>query len=158
MGGEFAQGREWNHDAGLDWHLLDVEWHAGVHRLVRDLNRLYCSTPALYELDCQAEGFQWIDASDAENSILTFLRKGEKNTPPVVVACNLTPLARYNYRIGVPKPGLYAERLNTDAAMYGGSNVGNVGGAYSQAMPWLGQPYSMLITIPPLATVICELE
>ncbi len=158
MGGEFAQGREWNHDAGLDWHLLDVEWHAGVHRLIRDLNRLYCSTPALYELDCQAEGFQWIDASDAENSILTFLRKGEKNTPPVVVACNLTPLARYNYRIGVPKPGFYAERLNTDAAMYGGSNVGNVGGAYSQAMAWLGQPYSMLITIPPLATVVFELE
>jgi 1,4-alpha-glucan branching enzyme len=159
MGGEFAQGREWNYDTGLDWYLLEVDWHAKVQRLVSDLNHLYCSTPALYLYDCEAQGFQWINANDSENSVYSFLRLGDpKTTPPVVVVCNFTPVIRQNYRIGLPKPGFYSERLNTDADCYGGSNTGNFGGAYSQAMPWLGQPYSMVITLPPLATVIFELE
>jgi 1,4-alpha-glucan branching enzyme len=159
MGGEFAQGREWNYDTGLDWYLLEVDWHAKIQCLVRDLNHLYGSTPALYLYDCEAQGFQWINANDSENSVYSFLRLGDpKTTPPVVVVCNFTPVIRQNYRVGLPKPGFYSERLNTDADCYGGSNVGNFGGAYSQAMPWLGQPYSMVITLPPLATVIFELE
>ncbi len=157
MGGEFGQGREWNHDTGLDWHLLDIDWHAGVQRLVRDLNHLYRNLPALHQYDCEPQGFTWIQADDAESSIYAYLRQGDPTTAPVVVVCNFAPVARYGYRLGVPQPGFYAERLNTDATLYGGSNVGNAGGAYSQAMPWLGQPYSILATVPPLATVVFEL-
>ncbi len=158
MGGEFAQGREWNFDAGLDWHLLDIHWHAGMQRLVRDLNHLYRTLPALHKYDCEPQGFGWIQPHDAAYSVLAYLRKGDAADPLVVVACNFTPVLRSGYRIGVPRPGYYAERLNTDAEIYGGGNVGNMGGVYTQAKPWLEQPYSIVVQVPPLATVIFELS
>ncbi len=158
MGGEFGQGREWNCDAGLEWELLDIDWHVGVQRLVRDLNRLYRTLPALHKFDCDPRGFGWIQPDDAESSIYAYLRQGDVDDPPVVVVCNFAPLVRQEYRLGVPRPGFYAERLNTDAEIYCGSNVGNIGGAYTQAKPWLGQPYSMVIAVPPLATVVFELS
>jgi 1,4-alpha-glucan branching enzyme len=159
MGGEFAQGHEWNFDAGLDWHLLDIHWHAGVQRLVGDLNRLYQTRPALHQADCDSQGFAWIQSDDAESSIYAYLRRAaDPAIAPLVVVCNFTPLVRQQYRLGVPKPGFYAEILNTDAETYGGSNVSNRGGVHTQALPWLGQPYSLTVTVPPLATVIFELS
>jgi len=158
MGGEFGQGREWNCDAGLEWELLDIDWHVGIQRLVRDLNRLYRTLPALHKFDCDPRGFDWIQPDDAESSIYAYLRQGDVDDPPVVVVCNFAPLVRQEYRLGVPRPGFYAERLNTDAEIYCGSNVGNIGGVYTQAKPWLGQPYSIIIAVPPLATVVFELS
>ncbi|MEE4378740.1 MAG: 1,4-alpha-glucan branching protein GlgB [Candidatus Competibacteraceae bacterium] len=156
MGCEFAQGREWNHDAGLEWHLLDTHFHAGVQQLVRDLNRLYLNLPALHERDCESEGFLWIQADDSENSVFSFLRLGGEDATPVVVACNMTPNVRSGYRIGVPTAGFYTELLNTDAEIYAGSNVGNGGGVQTEPMPWLGQPHSLFVTLPPLGTVIFQ--
>ncbi|WP_374301915.1 1,4-alpha-glucan branching protein GlgB, partial [Paracoccus sp. (in: a-proteobacteria)] len=116
MGGEFAQDREWNHDQSLDWHLLDDPLNAGMQRLVRDLNGLYRDQPALHRLDCDPEGFEWIDASDAEQSVLVYMRKSDDGSPPVVILCNLTPQVHREYRIGLPRPGGWREVLNTDAA------------------------------------------
>jgi 1,4-alpha-glucan branching enzyme len=157
MGGEFAQEREWNHDASLDWHLLDDPAHAGVRRLVRDLNRLYRSTPALHQLDVDAAGFEWIVAGDAEHSVLAFLRRGRDRGACVLVVCNFTPTVRQAWRIGVPEPGVYAERLNTDSSHYGGSNVGApFAEVTAEAVPCHGRPWSIGLTLPPLATVILE--
>ncbi|AZB64194.1 1,4-alpha-glucan branching protein GlgB [Cereibacter sphaeroides] len=152
MGGEFAQEREWNHDASLDWHLLDDPSHAGMKRLVADLNREYRKRPALHRMDCDPEGFEWIDAGDSENSVLSFLRKapGEK---PVLAVCNLTPVVRSDYRIGVPEGGEWREILNSDAAIYGGSDVGNPGGLQAEEVSWHGRPASLRLTLPPLATI-----
>jgi 1,4-alpha-glucan branching enzyme len=154
MGGEFAQEREWNHDLSLDWHLLADAAHAGVQRLVRDLNTLYRATPALHALDCEAEGFEWIDSNDSANSVLSFLRKAGPRDPTAVVVCNFTPVPRPDYRIGVPRHGYYREAFNSDAAMYGGSNVGNGGGVASEPVPWHGRPYSISVTLPPLGGLI----
>src|SRR5262249_23222311 len=142
MGAEFAQEREWNHDTSLDWHLLADPMHEGVGRLVRDLNALYRGTAALHARDCEAEGFEWIDANDGANSVLSFLRHGGPDSAAphgaaaqgavAVVVCNFTPVPRHGYRIGVPRPGYYREALNSDAAMYGGSNVGNGGGVMAE--------------------------
>jgi 1,4-alpha-glucan branching enzyme len=115
MGCEFAQEREWNHDQSLDWHLLDDPMHRGVQRLVADLNRLYRDRPALHRLDCDPEGFEWIDASDAAQSVIVYMRKSDDGAPPVVVVCNLTPIVRSDYRIGVPQGGAWRELLNSDA-------------------------------------------
>ena len=158
MGGEFAQGREWNHDQGLDWHLLDIPWHSGVQKLVRDLNRLYRELPALHQRDCEAGGFQWIKANDSDESVFAYLRAGDPLTSPVVVICNFTPVLRQHYRVGVPENGFYRERINTDSGVYGGSNQGNDGGVKSEALPWDGMGHSITITLPPLATVIFELS
>ncbi|TQV80059.1 1,4-alpha-glucan branching protein GlgB [Exilibacterium tricleocarpae] len=158
MGGEFAQGREWNHEASLDWHLLDIPLHAGVQRLVRDLNHLYRRTPALYQCDCESCGFAWLDHLDAESSIFAYLRFGYEGSAPVAVISNFTPVPRHGYRLGVPAAGYYAERLNTDAAVYGGSDLGNAGGLHAEPLPWQGQPQSLLITVPPLATLVFELQ
>ena len=158
MGGEFGQGREWNHDQGLDWHLLDVHWHEGVRRLVSDLNALYKDLPALHQRDCEAGGFQWIKANDADESVFVFLRRGDPVSAPVVVVCNFTPILRENYQVGVPDEGFYSERLNTDAGVYGGSNQGNSGGIGSVSTSWDGMPHSISITLPPLSTVIFELS
>ncbi len=156
MGCEFAQGREWNHDTGLDWNLLDVHWHAGIQQLVRDLNWFYRNTKALHETDCYATGFEWLKVDETKLSILAFLRRGLADSRTVVVVCNFTPVPRINYRIGVPAEGFYTERLNTDAAIYGGSNVGNSGGVQSQHVSWEDRPHSIEMVIPPLATVIFE--
>ena len=154
MGCEFAQEREWNHDHSLDWHLLQDPAHAGVQRLVRDLNTLYRATPALYQQDFVPEGFDWIDHSDAAQSVLSFVRHGLDANNFTLVVCNFTPQVQQAYRLGVPKPGRYTEVLNTDSTHYGGSNVGTpMGAATAEPTPWHGKPCSVLLTIPPLSTV-----
>ncbi len=160
MGGEFAQGREWNHDTGLEWDLLEIHWHKGVQRLVRDLNRLYSSMPALHERDCEAEGFEWIEANDTEQSVLAFVRNGKTGSPPVVIVCNFTPEPRHGYRIGVPASGIYIERLNTDMPEYAGSGIdsGVGNGICSEAITSQNRPHSILLTLPPLATMVLELS
>ena len=154
MGSEFGQGREWNHDQSLDWHLLDIHWHRGVKDLIRDLNRLYRDTPALHERDCEAEGFRWIKGNAAEESTLVYARFGHAEGSAAVTVCNFTPVPRHGYRIGLPRGGAWREALNTDAALYGGANIGNGGTIVAEGMPWDGQPFSALITVPPLATVV----
>lgn len=156
MGGEFAQEREWNHDRGLDWFVTELEEHRGVQTLVRDLNRLYRELPALHRLDCQQEGFEWLEGADSENSVLAFVRKDEDGNM-VAVVCNFTPIVREGYRLGVPAAGWWAERMNTDAACYGGSNVGNGGGRHSEEVPAHGRQQSLVLTLPPLATMMFQL-
>ncbi len=158
MGGEFAQEREWTHDESLDWHLLADPMHAGVQSLVRDLNRLYRTQPALHAHDCDGAGFAWIDCNDRDNSVFSFLRQGETADDIVVCVCNFTPVPRLGYRLGVPLPGLYRELLNTDAALYGGSNLGNAGAIVAEAVPWHGRPCSLRLTVPPLACLLLRPE
>jgi 1,4-alpha-glucan branching enzyme len=152
MGGELGQGREWNHDTSLDWHLLDDPAHQGIQRWVRDLNTLYRAEPALHERDCDPAGFQWIDPHDAEHSTVAWLRRG--SAPDVIlVACNFTPVPRHNHRLGVPWAGTWQEILNGDAPLYGGSGQGNLGWAEATPVRSHGQPYSIVVTLPPLAVV-----
>ncbi|NND00224.1 MAG: 1,4-alpha-glucan branching protein GlgB, partial [Gammaproteobacteria bacterium] len=158
MGCEFAQRQEWNHDQSLDWHLLDQAPHAGIQSLVHDLNQAYRRIPALHQLDCDASGFEWVDIDNHEQSVLAFLRKGTDDTSPALVVVNLTPMVHENYRIGLNQPGKYLERLNTDSERYGGSNVGNLGGLQTVAEPFGDRPFHLSMTIPPLATVILELQ
>jgi 1,4-alpha-glucan branching enzyme len=158
MGAEIAQENEWNHDSSLDWHLVTNPDHAGVLRLVRDLNALYRELPALHVLDCEAEGFQWIDSNDNENSVLSFIRRGGPDDAPVIVVCNFTPVPRQGYRIGAPQQGFYREALNSDADVFGGSNIGNGGGVQAEAVPWHGQPFSLMLTLPPLGGLILVLD
>jgi 1,4-alpha-glucan branching enzyme len=154
MGGEFAQEREWNHDRDLDWHLLDDTLHSGVQMLVRDLNQLYRSTPALHQLDGESSGFQWVDAADTEQSVLTFLRRGRQPGQVALVVCNFTPVPRAGYRVGVPLAGRWVERINSDAKVYGGSGMGNLGGVHSEPTPCHGRADSISLVLPPLATTI----
>ncbi|MEW6982410.1 1,4-alpha-glucan branching protein GlgB [Colwelliaceae bacterium 6471] len=158
MGCEFAQGKEWDHDHELDWHQLNIHWHSGVKQWVKDLNHLYRHTPALYEKDCHADGFSWIDHDNASQSIFTFIRYGNDKSKPVVVICNFTPQHHDNFKIGVPEAGHYHEKLNSDAKIYGGSDQGNHGGATSIDSPWQNQPHHINIIVPPLSTVIFSLE
>ena len=153
MGQEFGQGAEWNYQQSLDWHLLEVGWHKGVQQLVKDLNRAYRELPALHQRDCDGSGFSWVDANDAEQSVFSWLRYGDGAAPPVLVVSNFTPVPRESYRIGLPAPGRWRERLNTDAAIYGGSGMGNLGSVEALAEPWHGQPCSAVLTLPPLATL-----
>ncbi len=154
MGDEIAQEREWNSEISLDWHLLDDPMHRGVQHLVRDLNRVYRSSSALYERDCEEGGFSWIDANDTEQSIISYLRHGNKDNDLVAVVCNFTPVVRNGYRIGVPKDGYYQEALNSDAEKYGGGNVGSLGGVAADQMSMHGRPYSLSINVPPFAAVV----
>jgi 1,4-alpha-glucan branching enzyme len=157
MGCEFGQEREWNHDQSLDWHLLDSPMHAGVQRLMRDLNHLYKVTPALYQQDFVAAGFEWIEHNDAERSVISFIRRGHDDQTYIVVVSNFTPISQKGYRLGVPQAGSYRERINTDSAYYGGSNVGTpLGVATAQSVPWHGKSHSVLLDLPPLATVMFE--
>ncbi|HEY9461231.1 MAG TPA: 1,4-alpha-glucan branching protein GlgB, partial [Paralcaligenes sp.] len=156
MGGELAQEHEWNHDAQLDWPALRDPMHSGVQSLVRDLNALYADLPALYGSDAVPAGFQWVIGDDQNNSVFAFLRL--YGTCVALVVCNMTPVPRIAYRIGVPRAGRWIERLNTDAAMYGGSNMGNAGSSPSQELPAHGQPYSLSLVLPPLATLIFSAE
>ncbi|MGH7833863.1 MAG: 1,4-alpha-glucan branching protein GlgB [Candidatus Binatia bacterium] len=153
MGGEFGQWREWVHDAGLEWELLEHFPHNGLMRCAADLSRLYRSEPALHELDCQPGGFEWIDCNDAAASVITFIRRSKSNQDVVLVACNFTPAARLNYRVGAPCPGMWREILNTDAVEYGGSGQGNMGGAEASPVPSHGRPFSLDLTLPPLAAL-----
>jgi len=158
MGNEIAQWDEWNHDSSLDWHLLDQPLHHGMQNLIRDLNALYTSTPALYQLDCKPEGFDWVEGGAADESLLVWLRLGNDKTPPVLVVSNFTPVERVSRRIGVPEAGLWCEKLNTDSSHYGGGDRGNLGGVSSQRVPASGRDHSIEITVPPLATLFFELE
>ncbi|BCA53205.1 1,4-alpha-glucan branching enzyme [Nitrospira sp. KM1] len=158
MGGEFGQWREWNHDSSLDWHLLALPSHAGLQRLVRDLNRLYREEPALHEIDHEWTGFQWLDFHDAAHSILAFLRKGKQPHRTMLCVCNFTPVPRYDYRIGVPHEGYYREMINTDASIYGGGNIGNGGGLQAHGVPSHGLPASLSLTIPPLSVLLLKAE
>jgi len=162
MGGEIGQWNEWDHERGLDWELLEYPQHAGLQRWVADLNRLYRDDPALHQLDFDSAGFRWIDCSDADQSVLSLLRLSRANDEDsgrehaVLVACNFTPVPRHNYRVGVPWGGSWRERLNSDAAIYGGSGVGNQGEAEAVPMSYHGQPFSLSLTLPPLSVVFFE--
>jgi len=159
MGGEFAQGREWNFDASLDWHLLDDKngWHHGVQSVVRDLNFCYQQNRPLHALDFEPQGFEWLVVDDHENSVFAFIRRDEQGNELLVVS-NFTPVIRYDYRIGVNQAGHYREILNTDAECYRGSNVGNLGGVDSQPHHSHHREHSLLLTLPPLATIYLRRE
>lgn len=158
MGCEIAQPREWNHDAEIDWSLLGDPAHAGIQRLVRDLNRLYTAEPALYRRDAEPEGFRWLIGDDRANSVFAFLRRGAEGDAPILVVCNMTPVPRHGYRIGVPRPGRWREIANTDSRFYGGSDLGNDGAVVAHDQPSHSEAQSVLLTLPPLATVMLRAE
>jgi 1,4-alpha-glucan branching enzyme len=153
MGDELAQWREWNHDESIDWHLLQWHDHQGVLRLVCDLNRLYRAEPSLHEVDFDWHGYEWLELHDWENSVLAFLRRAKNQDDSMVVVCNFTPVIRDYYRIGVPSGGYYREVMNTDAEYYGGSNVGNQGGAWAVPEPYAGRSFQLSLRLPPLAAI-----
>ena len=153
MGDEFGQWREWNHDGSLDWHLLAEPMHAGLSRWVRDLNTLYRGSPELHELDASPEGFAWVHADDSEQSVLSLIRKGHSTHDLILFVANFTPIPRHNYRVGVPRVGHWREILNSDAPIYGGSGMGNIGGASTTPVRAHGQGQSLNLTLPPLAIV-----
>jgi 1,4-alpha-glucan branching enzyme len=154
MGGELAQPDEWNHAAALPWHLLGDPAHAGVSAWVRDLNTLLAATPSLFRNDASPEGFSWSVVDDREHSTCAFCRYGTGEDAPALVVSNFTPIPRPGYRVGVPRAGVWAERLNSDSALYGGSNMGNAGGVPTEDVPAHGHAQSIVITLPPLATLI----
>ncbi len=156
MGQEFAQGPEWNHNAQLDWDAAGRDLHKGVQRLVRDLNTLYRAEPALHVRDCEPEGFQWIDAGDADRSVFSWVRRGGPDDPPIAVICNLTPVERPDMIVGLPLAGAWEEVLNTDAEIYGGGNRGNLGRIEATDAGAQGQPASAPVTLPPLGTVMLK--
>lgn len=158
MGGEFAQGEEWNHDKSLDWHLLNHDFQHGVQSLVRDLNRVYREVPALHRFDCKPEGFEWIEANAHADSVFAWIRRGEEGDAPVLVICNMTPVERENYRIGVPHRGRWLEILNTDASAYAGEGRGNMGAAETEDVPFHGRDVSLSVFLPPLSTLYFQLE
>jgi len=158
MGGEWGQRREWAHDESLDWHLLDQPLHRGMRQWVCDLNRLYRSEPALHQQDSDPLGFEWVDCNDSEQSVLAFQRRARTTNASVLVACNLTPVVRHDYRVGVPWGGYWTEVLNSDGSAYGGSNVGNQGGQSALPIACHGRYFSLSLTLPPLAVVFFKSE
>jgi 1,4-alpha-glucan branching enzyme len=150
MGSELAQWREWNAETSLDWHLLEEADHQGVQSLVRDLNRVYRETPALWEIDFDPSGFRWLEPNDAAANVLAFARIGNDPKKPLVCVGNLSPVPRYGYRLGLPLRGRWREALNTDSVYYGGTGEGNLGEVKAEAVPWHDQPFSALLTLPPL--------
>jgi 1,4-alpha-glucan branching enzyme len=153
MGGEFGQRNEWSHDGSLDWDLLQYPSHSGIQKWLSDLNHFYRGEPALHELDCDPAGFEWIDCGDADSSIVSLLRKGKSTATLVLAVCNFTPVPRDNYGIGAPRGGFWREVLNSDGVEYGGSGIGNSGGLGAATKPLHGRPYSLTLTLPPLAVV-----
>jgi 1,4-alpha-glucan branching enzyme len=153
MGGELAEWDEWNDGGSLHWNLLEYAEHQGVHALVRDLNRVYRDTPALWEVDFEPAGFRWLEANDASGNVLAFARLDAKGERPLVCVLNLSPVPRYDYRVGMPVSGRWREALNSDSPYYGGSGVGNLGAVEAAAVPWHDQPFSALLTLPPLGAV-----
>ena len=156
MGMEFGHGREWNYDHSLDWHLLDHPLQRGIQRFVQDLNRAYAAEPALHQIDFEPAGFEWIDCNDSENSVLSFVRRGRDPNDLLVALINFTPVPRDGYRIGVPYAGAYTELLNSDAEVYGGSNRGNGGVVFSEAIASHGHPQSLYLNLPPLAFLLLK--
>jgi 1,4-alpha-glucan branching enzyme len=153
MGSEWGQRAEWDADQSLDWFLLEQPLHRGMQQLVRDLNRVYRGEPALFERDFEPSGFRWIDASNADANVIAFARFSAAGTRHLVCVCNLSPVPRFGYRLGMPAGGAYREVLNTDSEFYGGSNLGSLGLILSEPTAWHGLPYSAAVTLPPLATV-----
>lgn len=158
MGAEIGQWSEWSEARSLDWHLLNYPTHTQLQQWVRDLNGLYKEQPALYQQDFEPAGFEWIEANDADQSVFTYIRYAHDRSDFVVVACNFTPVVRENYRVGVPEPGYYRELLNSDAEMYGGSNVGNAGGRHTEYWRWHDYDHSLNLTLPPLAILILKIQ
>jgi 1,4-alpha-glucan branching enzyme len=154
MGDELAQFGEWDHDGSLEWWRLEDAGAEGVRRWIEDLNRIYRNTPALFERDCAPGGFEWVDANDSAQSTLAFLRRGERSDIPVLVVANFTPVPRHNHRVGVPEGGLWEEMMNSDAALYGGSGQGNLGGVEATPVPSHGRPWSLNLVLPPLAMLL----
>jgi len=158
MGGEFGQRSEWAHEGSLEWHLLQHPEHEGLRRWVSDLNRLYRSEPALYQVDFDKSGFEWVDCNDSEQSVLTFLRRPSGNGASVLVVCNFTPVPRTNYIVGVPEGGYWREIANSDATLYSGSGMGNLGGVDSAPVSVHGRYHSLVLTLPPLSTLMFKNE
>ena len=156
MGGDIGQWDEWNHDAPVDWHLLEYEPHQGINRWMQDLTRLYRTEPSLYEVDFHYSGFEWIDFQDSASSVIAFERKSKDGRESVVLAFNYTPVPRFGYRIGVPEGGTYREVLNSDSSIYGGSNVGNLGEVYAESSPHHGRNFSLSLTLPPLGVLFLK--
>ncbi|MCB4756212.1 MAG: 1,4-alpha-glucan branching protein GlgB [Elusimicrobia bacterium] len=156
MGCEFGQWGEWDHDQSLDWHLLDYDLHRGLLHWVRDLNRLYRDTPALYEVDGHSPGYEWVDCNDSDQSVITYMRWGKDRRSAVLAVCNFTPMPRHHYKVGAAFPGFWREIINSDAQMYGGGNFGNFGGVWAQNEWWHGKPHTLYITLPPLSIVVLE--
>ena len=157
MGNEFGQGREWNVNASLDWHLLHSHWHQGIKLACHDLNHLYANLSALHDLDFQPQGFDWIDCQDADQSVLSYIRRARDGSF-VLILLNFTPVPRENYRLGVPKAGEYAEIFNSDAQYYGGSNISNGTAIRTEQISWMGHENSIQITVPPLSGVILQIK
>jgi 1,4-alpha-glucan branching enzyme len=157
QGGEFGMHNEWYSKRSIDWHILDDEddayHHRGLQNLVRDLNRLYRREPSLWEFDFEQRGFSWIDHTDHDNSVVSFMRHGSDPDNFIVFACNFTPVVRRGYRIGVPRAGRYEEAINSDAVEYGGAGFGNNGGVQSTGIAWHNQPDSVVLALPPLAVI-----
>jgi 1,4-alpha-glucan branching enzyme len=158
MGGEFGQWSEWYHKRELDWELLEENMHSALQKWVSDLNHLYAREKALHEMDENPGGFEWLDPDDSDNCVVSFLRRGKEKDEFYVVISNFTPVVRHAYRIGVPEAGLYREVLNSDSDLYGGSNVGNLGGVEAEPVSSHGKPHSLLLTLPPLATLFLKRE
>jgi 1,4-alpha-glucan branching enzyme len=156
MGSEFGQKREWQHEESLEWHVLQYPLHAGMQRWIEDLNRFYREHSALYQEDFAAKGFEWIDCGDHENSVLTYLRHGHDPNDMLLVVCNFTPVPRENYAVGVPRGGWWAECLNSDAPLYGGGGVGNMGGVEASPVAAHGRFHSLRLTLPPLAVLVLK--
>jgi 1,4-alpha-glucan branching enzyme len=156
MGSELGQWREWNHDASLDWHLIQDPAHAGLMRYVQVLNYVYSAEPALYQGDFDPTGFHWIDANDNENSVISFVRYAADRRDFIVAVMNFTPVPRADYRLGVPEPGYYHEIVNSDSALFGGSNVGNEGGVSADAVASHGFEQSLRLTLPPLSCLLLK--
>jgi 1,4-alpha-glucan branching enzyme len=158
MGCDIGDYNEWNHNASVPWQILQFPLHAGLQLCIRELNRLYRAEPALYQVDFEYGGFDWVDISDVEKSVISFVRKGEQPDEQILFVCNFTPVPRENYEVGVSEPGFYREVLNTDAAVFGGSNMGNLGGVTACEVPRHHRPCSISITLPPLAVVAFKRE
>jgi 1,4-alpha-glucan branching enzyme len=158
MGDEFGQWSEWNHDASLEWNLVEHPSHAGLKRWVRDLNTLYRGEPLLHTTDFNSAGFEWVDCKDFQRSIISFLRRGQNPSDQLLFVCNFTPVVRQNYRVGVPLEGYWKEILNSDAPLYGGSGQGNFGGLSTVPLPIHGRPFSLNMTLPPLGIVVFRPE
>ena len=156
MGGEFGQRREWTHDGELEWWVTKLEGHAGLQRYVAQLNRVYRSLPALYQLDFSPAGFEWVEADATDTSVFAFLRKPRERGAPVLIVCNMTPVPRTNYMLGVPLAGFWREVINSDASEFGGSGWGNLGGVEASPVRFHGRPHSVCLTLPPLSTLIFE--
>jgi 1,4-alpha-glucan branching enzyme len=158
MGCEFGQSGEWNFEGSLDWHLLQYPFHEGVKKLITDLNGLYKKQPALHEKQFSPEGFEWINYSDHQNAVMSFIRKSEKPKDDVIVVCNFTQIVRETYRVGLPRKGKLNEIFNSDAKIYGGSGITNSGKLVIEASPYDGRDYSIELQLPPLSVTVFKIS